>query len=920
MSGKDVRQEMTWGTRLRFLVRVLGLTGVLTAAAGGVLTATVFTHANAWTSDNLRGALHGDHGEFARNAVWILAIGAVAIALAAVTELIGLVVLAAGRRTVAGTTATVGVVAATALLVFVNAYSFSHYRRYDCTGDRQFTLPPRVAEELGKLRPDSPTTVVVLQKHKTFGTNAETRDSYASAAEQKVAEKVRDLVDQFREFGGRFKVTVLDTESFKYQQELAELTAKAPELRAAIEAAPENSIFFHANKRVQRLGFDEFLQLDRTGSKESDGGRGNLVLRPQGVERFAQGVLAVQPGRPEVAQFARRVLSGEERRPRVAVCVAHEWLATNATEGQAEYSAAGLRKALTDHGFEVTDVILKRFGRPAAYTLAETRLERLEAELEDAETRIRANGVALGQVRGVRKALEEVASRPIDIRLEAYNQLLRLARGRVWLDVLAVYEKWLASEKLSEKTEPEFRQELLAGLDRQAARIGGMTEAAEKDRQAAEAQVRGALKNERALQDRRVTDVKAKLTKLLADVDLLIIPRHTVVNATIGSGIPTELYPLSTDQVEVIKEFMKTGKPVLALLGPISNPDTNGPDLGMIDGFEQLLTQRGVVLGKETILFDGESKAFAARKAGELLGGAGPTDIPPLDFRDLTTRAGLAPNPIGAAIRLTGRSLAEQVEIRLRAPRPVSLLPGLQDKLPFAAEFVLTSPDAWNEIKPFPEISRVGARLVLSYRPEFNPAEGADPKNAGLGEKRRGPFSVGIAIDSELPVEWFLPENPPLPELAQALAGGLAVVVLPQLPDRSVRGYDWRVGLAAALTPLDHGISAALLTDYTETRYPRPDGRLVVLGQGGLFAGAELKPSQEKLLLHCVNWLLKRPDRLPSAPEAPEAVVATGEVWKFPRVTMTDRDIFLWRAGTAVGLPLLAVYLGVLAMMVRRLR
>src|SRR5438105_1219406 len=78
------------------------------------------------------------------------------------------------------------------------------------------------------------------------------------AAERKVVEKVRDLVDQLRELGPRFKVTVLDVEEEGYEDRLAALTRDAPELRAAIDAAPENSIFFHAAGRVQRMSFGEF--------------------------------------------------------------------------------------------------------------------------------------------------------------------------------------------------------------------------------------------------------------------------------------------------------------------------------------------------------------------------------------------------------------------------------------------------------------------------------------------------------------------------------------------------------------------------------------------------------------------------------------------------------------------------------------
>ncbi|MFO0803591.1 MAG: hypothetical protein U0791_10800 [Gemmataceae bacterium] len=357
----DARKRKTIGTAFRTLVRAMGLLGVGAAAVGAVLLASAFPNPEMWTADTLRAATRGDAGGYAKNASIIFHVGILSILLFLVVELLSGLFLAASRRTAAGTAATVSTVAAIALLAFVNIYSFSHYTRRDLTRDQQFTLPPHVADELRKLRPDDPTTIVVLQKHRTFGLATELRDSYASESEAKVAEKVKDLVDQFREFGPRFHVVVLDTEQFGFESKLAELVKDAPELKAAIDAAPENSILFHANKRVQRLGFNEFLQLDRTASKEANGGRGNLVLLPQGVESFARRILAVQ-----------------ERRPKVAICVIHGFLGT---EGLDDFTHAGLKKTLTDHGFDVTDIVLKKWGggppSPAAYTRQESKIEEI---------------------------------------------------------------------------------------------------------------------------------------------------------------------------------------------------------------------------------------------------------------------------------------------------------------------------------------------------------------------------------------------------------------------------------------------------------------------------------------------------------------------------------------------------------------
>ena len=77
------------------------------------------------------------------------------------------------------------------------------------------------------------------------------------------------------------------------------------------------------------------------------------------------------------------------------------------------------------------------------------------------------------------------------------------------------------------------------------------------------------------------------------------------------------------------------------------------------------------------------------------------------------------------------------------------------------------------------------------------------------------------------------------------------------------------------------------------------------------FIWPTLAAPQEKLLLHSVNWLTGRDDRLPRADQP---------AWSFPRVEMPPRDVRLWRLGTAIGLPLLAVFAGLMVVMIRRIR
>jgi hypothetical protein len=869
----DTRQRTTWGNRFRFLARAVGLTGVAAVASGAVLAAATLPPIDlgAWAGwkslpDVLRAATEGAHGEMARVGAWLIAGGVAAVVVTLFVEVIGAAALGAGKRTAAGTVATVGVVAAVALLLIVNAYSFTHYRRYDTTRDQRFTLPPDLAAELGKLRGKPSTTIVVLQRHNTFGTLSTTRDSFTSAAERQVTEKVLDLVDQFREFGPQFSVAVLDTEAFEYERELAALTKDAPELKSAIDAAPENSIFFYANKRVQRLSFNEFMQLDKTASREADDGRGNLVLIPQGIDRFA-----------------RRILTVQERRPKVAVCVVHEWLTTAATEGQEEFSLAGLKKSLAEQGFDVVDIVLKKNWadstkdlEPAAYSLQENKLERLEGDADAAREALRSAQDDVRILEAVRRAAEEAQQRPWEDRAAFYNSLLEGTRQREWTELLAAFKKWSATGRPVQGNEDEFRKLLFAGLKGQAALAETQVSEAERDQRDTEAKLKAAYLDEKSLQDRRVLDVKEKFKRLLSDVDLLVVPRYTVVNATIGRTLSPTLHTMDKTHVEVVKEFMKSGKPVLACMGPISSP--SGPQTEATDGFERLLRERGIELGRETIIFEGERKAFTAARAGAMLSGAG-TEIPPLLLADAPgADSKLKANPIASTMRLTARTAEQSLDLRLRAPRPVYLAPGWPERVPFAAEFLLTAPGAWNEERPFVTADRSGR---ITYIPRYEPTAADDPKRNTRAEERKASFPIAVAVESKIPATWVTDEY----EAQQ---------------------------LAAIVAPLER-LPASGLVQVAEHN-DRPKQRTVVFGSGHMFNGSKLEPPQERLLLHSVNWLTGREDRLPKS-----ATDATPE-WHYPRVAMSDRDRTLWRLGAAVGMPLVVAYAGLLVMMRRRMR
>src|SRR5262245_26219373 len=170
----DIRQRTTLGNRFRFVVRVLGMTGVLAIPAGFLLAGSSLPAAPSdWTSrgemtalwDRLASLVRGEAGPQAQVGTIALLAGLAAVVMWLLVELLSGLFMAAGRKTVVGTNTALQIALAAALLVVVNALAFGHYWRLDLTRDRQFTFTPSLIDELRTLRADSPTTIVVLHLH-----------------------------------------------------------------------------------------------------------------------------------------------------------------------------------------------------------------------------------------------------------------------------------------------------------------------------------------------------------------------------------------------------------------------------------------------------------------------------------------------------------------------------------------------------------------------------------------------------------------------------------------------------------------------------------------------------------------------------------------------------------------------------------
>jgi hypothetical protein len=923
-----------WWSRVHFLVRFAGLTGLLVAGVGFLLASPFIQWSavdlSSWDYIVSAGKAAWEHflGETGPEplplALRLIVAGLVAALLALIFEAVAALRQVAGRRSAVGLNAAVQIGLAAALLVGVNVHSFRHYLRFDWTRDGQFTLPTDVRERLAQL--DGPTTIVLYQAHVGLGQLGDKPDNYDSAAERQVVEKVQDLADQFREQGAQVKVVILDVQDQDYPTALARLKESSPALYAAIERAPESTILVAAGGKVQQLAFREVYQLEKRASQEANDGRGNLVLRYQGVEPLAHKVLGV-----------------DEKRPRVAVGAMHEALGL---EGMDAWGMRAVRKALTARGFDTRDLILKegRAGEPAVLTYDESKHERLEVELEELDKTIDGDQKELDRRREALRLWEGDLG-----ELNRKYALIVTPQRSLLLDRKSAPEVAAELRDSAPEPHPDIRVEDLTDDFRKKIIKDRLepTVKDQEDRLKQEQDDREAMKKEqKALnvdnltEQRRISDLQAKMNRMLADCDLLILPRMTLLNASRRQRlVEADFYALDAAQLHAVREFLKAGKPVLFCLGPTNeplDPITNlfaqlgvksdrmegllaelaarpndleeiltrelklpPGQLGFMlqqsriplfqlkervrallaqrDSLEDLLAEMGIKLGKQTVLFNAEGKAYAARRTDSPMLDT-PIQLPSVAFdwprgagRPLT-RAVITerrPNPLRESLRLTVGSLGKDqpLDLRITNPRPVYFEPGkASDKSDFESEFMMTSPASWNEGRPF---------QTRDYTPRYEPPRPGDVTVGTLDEKRTGPFPIGVAVEVK---PWAANDD--------YLQSG-ALVGLPGIAPGA--GLAWAASAATAKPATD---------------------RVVVIGHGGVFMGPTLSPIKEKLLLDTCNWLLRRDDLL----------TKPGHVWEYPRVPLSEEAQSLWAWSTRLGMPGLFIYLGLVVLMVRRLR
>jgi hypothetical protein len=495
------------------------------------------------------------------------------------------------------------------------------------------------------------------------------------------------------------------------------------------------------------------------------------------------------------------------------------------------------------------------------------------------------------------------------VSLKEVNQYL--AQSRLGLQIV---------DEEGRKVGEKFFRERLAELQRvQQADLQEKTEV-ERDL--------GRLDADRVGEQRRMGDVRAKLERALADCDMLIIPRMTVLEEGV-SEIPTSIfqlvppnfpnfYDLDARQALAIKDFLASGKPVLCCWGTANK---EGAPADPPDELEKLLAQLGLHFGRRTVLYNVEERVFTAPSDSPFRAGK-PLQLPPLDLE----------NP--PYNRDEQKLLARMREIQSKLAILGGLSGGPLQSLPF---LILPSDEPEkpaNRLRQSLHLAEVcigkDLNLTLRYaRPvyldaAFDPT--ARKKNPGMAGPDQAEKDLREALKK-------LPTDPVVLVTSSATWNDAQ-----PFPTRSRRvpRFDSPDTVSEGLPPEEgkktetdadkdtlearrHGpfvLGLAYEAPVPRSWLPSASSegrsvRLAAIGHGGVFVGKELAPAREKLLLDTCNWLLGRQDRLAN-PDSPE--------WRYPRVDMDERTRSIWLWATGLGMPVLFAYLGLVVLLARRLR
>ncbi len=768
---------------MHFLARFAGLTSLLLSVAA--LVVWFLTGSFLWLT--------------------VAFITAVVVLLAMIIEVRLAAKSVMSRRGALGSTVALQTVLAISLLLLINLFSYSHHIRWDLTRERLFTMSPSIQAKLAKLRDD--TTIVLHLRHVTFGQRTEKMDNFDAAAERKVVDKVRDFVEQFQQLGAKFKVHTLDIQHEDYKQQLDKLTKDRRSLRDAIDRSTENAIFFYSDGDVGKLRFSDIYQLDKRSSQK----RGNLVLRPQGIQSFTDHLLNI-----------------DRKKPRVTIAVTDAMFGMESDDEVLSMSA--VKDVLKANGFDPDEVILHRFEVkqtrlgpkaaviPAALTHDEDRYPALEKKIATFKDLSKDLTEQIKEHEEEGEFLKDLFSKPLaEVNKEWGVVLLGPFLGPLM--------KRSENDNLAPVTD-EIRTLVLAKQRRiQSTDEDRLARVEDRLKQAKDEMAK--LDIEDLEETRRISDPAAKLSRLLENTDLLILPRHTYHDLNRGFAVMQWWYNLESAQVEPIRDYLKQGKPALFLLGPSNVPDDpRRRPIGGPDQLENLLGELHFRLPEQMIVYDAETERLESR-GPDRLGRRTQVKIPPVEFtssEDLLVAGSNKPHPIETSMRLFSYDLDDDLQLRLRHARPVFYGKKL-DKDQSAAVFMMTDQESWSESEPLAPLSE--ARFDA---PKLTTGM-ADPRKI----EQRGPIPIGVAVEAELPGFWYdvLPKKPTTARIAVIGHGGVFTGqdLSPVQEKLFLDVVNWLVGRNELLT-----------SDAETWEYPRADltSRQVDLWKWGIALGLPL--------------------------------------------------------------------------------
>jgi hypothetical protein len=301
--------------------------------------------------------------------------------------------------------------------------------------------------------------------------------------------------------------------------------------------------------------------------------------------------------------------------------------------------------------------------------------------------------------------------------------------------LLGIMKKLPPEERMKFENEADL-QKLVKEYDR---RIGVFkSELVEIRRELSETEPKylNYLANEKAVERSRMKNIGEKLDKSLAECDLLIIPRHTIYDLVNSRAVGSLVYRITPEQVNVVKKYLKSGKPVMACFGP--NAAQRG--IANADDLEKLINELGIDFDNRTVLTEEESRAIAKAKAG----GLGEKTVRTALVLDFTEEE--ETNAVRRALLTISRGVNGDLGLNFGGPRPIRLKADARKDAKVSALVLQSVRKSWDETRPL----RSGNYLPNKDDDKVLTEPGQNPD-----AEKNGPFPIGVAFEATVPKSWY---------------------------------------------------------------------------------------------------------------------------------------------------------------------